>query len=266
MKIARFSRGAEISFGVLDEPDDASVALDDPALELVVLAGDPMYAGFEPTGERVGLADVKVLAPVLPRSKVIGIGRNYAAHAVERGVDVPEEPMMFLKPNTSVVGPGDAVVLPRGVGRIDHEVELAVVIGRILRNGTLAQARDAVFGYTIGEDISARELQDKDKQWGRAKGFDTFCPLGPFIETEVDLASAVIQSRVNGELRQDGTLGQMIFSVEELVAFASSVFTLLPGDVILSGTPAGIGPIVDGDVLESSIEGIGVLTNPVRDA
>ena len=288
MKIARFSRGADISFGVLDldgDPEDGGGAATvlgnagadggagagadgavDAAGELVVLAGDPMYAGFETTGERVALAEVKVLAPVLPRSKIVGIGRNYADHAVERGAEVPEEPMMFLKPNTAVVGPGDAVVLPPGAGRVDHEVELAIVIGRILRNGTLAQARDAVFGYTIGQDISARELQDKDRQWGRAKGFDTFCPLGPFIETELDLSGARIQARVNGELRQDGVLGQMVHKVDELVAFASSVFTLLPGDVILSGTPAGVGPLADGDLLESSIEGIGVLRNPVRNA
>ena len=175
--------------------------------------------------------------------------------------------MMFLKPNTSVIGPGDTIVRPPQSERTDYEGELAAVIGRVAKNVSVADALDHVFGYTIGNDVTARDLQKTDGQWARAKGFDTFCPLGPAIETEFDPASDVrIVTRVNGEVRQDGTLGNMVHSVAEFISYASHAFTLLPGDVILAGTPAGVGPFVAGDVVEVEITGLGTLRNPVRDA
>lgn len=255
MRIARFSHDDAIRFGIVDGTD------------LVVLAGDPLFAGFETTGERVPLGEVALLAPVIPRSKVIGIARNYRDHAAELGNEVPAEPMMFLKPNTSVIGPGDAIVRPTQSERTDYEGELAAVIGRVAKNVSVEDALDYVFGYTIGNDVTARDLQKTDGQWARAKGFDTFCPLGPAIETEFTPSGDVrIVTRVNGEVRQDGALGEMVHSVAEFISYASHAFTLLPGDVILAGTPAGVGPFVAGDIVEVEITGLGVLRNPVRDA
>ena len=255
MKIARFSHDDAIMYGIIDGTD------------LVVLAGDPLFAGFETTGERVPLGEVALLAPVIPRSKVIGIARNYRDHAAELGNEVPAEPMMFLKPNTSVIGPGDAIVRPAQSERTDYEGELAAVIGRVAKNVSVEDALDYVFGYTIGNDVTARDLQKTDGQWARAKGFDTFCPLGPAIETEFTPSADVrIVTRVNGEVRQDGTLGAMVHSVAEFISYASHAFTLLPGDVILAGTPAGVGPFVAGDIVEVEITGLGTLRNPVRDA
>jgi 2-keto-4-pentenoate hydratase/2-oxohepta-3-ene-1,7-dioic acid hydratase in catechol pathway len=255
VRIARFSHQNAIRFGIVD------------GTELVVLAGDPLFAGFETTGERVSLGEVALLAPVIPRSKVIGIARNYRDHAAELGNEVPAEPMMFLKPNTSVIGPGDAIVRPAQSERTDFEGELAAVIGRVAKNVSVEDALDYVFGYTIGNDVTARDLQKTDGQWARAKGFDTFCPLGPAIETEFTPGPDVrIITRVNGEVRQDGTLGGMVHSVAEFISYASQAFTLLPGDVILAGTPAGVGPFVAGDIVEVEISGLGTLRNPVRDA
>lgn len=255
MRIARFAHQDAIRFGIVDGTD------------LVVLAGDPLFAGFETTGERVPLGEAALLAPVIPRSKVIGIARNYRDHAAELGNEVPAEPMMFLKPNTSVIGPGDAIVRPPQSERTDYEGELAAVIGRVAKNVSTEDALDYVFGYTIGNDVTARDLQKTDGQWARAKGFDTFCPLGPAIETEFTPSGDVrIITRVNGEVRQDGTLGEMVHSVAEFISYASHAFTLLPGDVILAGTPAGVGPFVAGDTVEVEITGLGVLRNPVRDA
>lgn len=255
MRIARFAHQDAIRFGIVDGTD------------LVVLAGDPLFAGFETTGERVPLGEAALLAPVIPRSKVIGIARNYRDHAAELGNEVPAEPMMFLKPNTSVIGPGDAIVRPPQSERTDYEGELAAVIGRVAKNVSTEDALDYVFGYTIGNDVTARDLQKTDGQWARAKGFDTFCPLGPAIETEFTPSGDVrIITRVNGEVRQDGTLGEMVHSVAECISYASHAFTLLPGDVILAGTPAGVGPFVAGDTVEVEITGLGILRNPVRDA
>lgn len=254
MKIARFSHDDTIAFGIVDEEEH----------ELVVLKADPMFAGFEPTGERVKLTDAKLLAPVIPRSKVVAVGKNYRDHAAEMGSEAPTEPLLFLKPNTSVVGPGDAIVLPRQSERVEHEGELAVVIGRIAKNVAEADAEDVIFGYTIANDVTARDLQQRDGQWARAKGFDSFCPLGPVIDTHIDVETGTIETSVNGELRQSGRLADMVHSVAAIVAYASSVFTLLPGDVILTGTPAGVGPIVDGDTVEVSVSGLGTLSNPVR--
>ncbi|MDQ2661129.1 MAG: fumarylacetoacetate hydrolase family protein [Actinomycetota bacterium] len=256
MKIARFSHDDHIAFGIVDEEEH----------ELVVLKADPMFAGFEPTGERVPLADAKLLAPVIPRSKVVAVGKNYREHAEEMGGEAPAEPLLFLKPNTSVVGPDDAIVLPPQSKRVEHEGEVAVVIGRIAKNVSEADAEDVVFGYTIANDVTARDLQRSDGQWTRAKGFDTFCPLGPVIDTHLDFEGGTIETSVNGERRQQGRLADMVHSVPAIIAYASSVFTLLPGDVILTGTPAGVGPIVAGDTVEVSVSGLGTLSNPVRAA
>ncbi len=255
MKIARFSHQDAIRYGIVDDG------------ELVVLAGDPMFAGFDTTGERVPLADVALLAPVIPRSKVVCIGKNYHDHAAEMGGEAPAEPLMFLKPNTSVIGPGDVIVRPTSLSsHTDYEGELAVVIGRIAKNVPAEKASDYIFGYTVANDVTARDLQRSDGQWSRAKGFDTFCPVGPVIETDLDLETAAITTRVNGEVRQQGPVSDMIHGIGALVAYASAVFTLLPGDLILTGTPAGVGPFVAGDTVEVEVSGIGVLRNTVRDA
>jgi len=255
MRVARFSHQDAIRFGIVD------------GSEIVVLAGDPMFAGFETTDERIPIADIALLAPVIPRSKVVCIGRNYRDHAAEMGNDVPTSPMLFFKPNTAVVGPGDAVVLPAGSDFISFEGELAAVIGRIAKNVSAENALDYVFGYTIANDLTARDWQKSDGQWARAKGFDTSCPLGPAIETEFDVAGdAVITTRLNGEVRQQGPISDMIFGLPEIIAHASAAFTLLPGDVILTGTPAGVGQISAGDVVEVEITGLGILRNTARNA
>jgi 2-keto-4-pentenoate hydratase/2-oxohepta-3-ene-1,7-dioic acid hydratase in catechol pathway len=256
MKVARFSHGESISFGIVDEEEH----------ELVVLKADPMFAGYDPTGERVPLAEAKLLAPVIPRSKVVAVGKNYRDHAAEMGGEAPAEPLLFLKPNTAVVGPGDAIVLPPESSQVEFEGELAVVIGRIARRVSEADAASVIFGYTIANDVTARDLQRSDGQWTRAKGFDTFCPLGPVIDTELDLERGTIETSVNGERRQEGRLGDMVHSIPAIVAYASNGFTLLPGDVILTGTPAGVGPIIAGDTVEVSVSGLGTLANPVRSA
>ena len=267
MRIARFTTGEEPQYGVVTgELDEYDQAADDAVV--VALAGDPMYVGVKATQEEHRLADVRLLAPVLPRSKVIGIGRNYAAHAAEMGSDVPDEPLIFIKPNTSVIGPGDAISYPKQTENLHFEGELAVVIGRICRDVPPEQATDVIYGYTIGNDVTARDLQRSDVQFTRAKGFDTFCPLGPWIETDLDpqhFADGVaIQTHLNGDLKQDGTTRDLIFDIPTLVAHVSSVMTLLPGDVILTGTPEGVGPMEVGDEVEVSVAGLGVLTNKVE--
>ncbi|MBL3700893.1 fumarylacetoacetate hydrolase family protein [Leucobacter luti] len=264
MKVARFQVDGEISFGVLDAAENGT------GVELVELVSDPIVAGYDTTGRRFRLEQVRLLAPVIPRSKVVCVGKNYADHIEEMkdvtGGETPEEPLLFLKPNTSVIGPGDAIVRPAISERVEHEGELALVIGALAKDVPEEDALKYVFGFTCANDVSARDLQIKDGQWTRGKGFDTFCPLGPVIETDPDLANARITTRVNGETRQDGTTGQLIHSLARIVSYASQAFTLLPGDVILTGTPAGVGPLVSGDVVEVEIEGIGILRNPVRDA
>jgi 2-keto-4-pentenoate hydratase/2-oxohepta-3-ene-1,7-dioic acid hydratase in catechol pathway len=254
VRIARFSHQDTIRYGIVD--DD----------ELVVLAGDPMFAGYDTTGERVPLSDVALLAPVIPRSKIVAVGRNYREHAAEFGNEAPAEPLLFFKPNTSVIGPGDTIVRPTQSEQTDFEGELAVVIGRIAKNVPAERALEYVFGYTISNDVSARDLQRKDGQWSRAKGFDTFCPLGPAIETEFDVEGKILTTRVNGEVKQQAPLTDMVHSVADIIAYASAAFTLLPGDVILTGTPAGVGPFVAGDTVEVEITGLGTLRNPARDA
>jgi 2-keto-4-pentenoate hydratase/2-oxohepta-3-ene-1,7-dioic acid hydratase in catechol pathway len=255
VRIARFSvEAAEPRFGIVD--DD----------ELVVLAGDPMFHGFDTTGERVTLADAKLLAPVIPRSKVVCVGLNYADHRndMAASVDAPENPLIFLKPNTAVIGPGDAIQIPPVEGRIVHESELVVVIGRIAKQVPASRWADYVFGYTIGNDVSARDQMFADGQWARSKGYDTFCPIGPWIETELDPSSLEIQSHVDGEPRRHGNTKDLIYGIPELIEFISGVWTLLPGDLILTGTPSGLGGFLDGQVVDITIEGIGTLTNPAR--
>jgi 2-keto-4-pentenoate hydratase/2-oxohepta-3-ene-1,7-dioic acid hydratase in catechol pathway len=250
---------------VTGEVDEHGQPADDTVV--VALAGDPLYVGVKLLDQEHRLEDVRLLAPVLPRSKVIGIGRNYAAHAAELGHDLPSEPLMFLKPNTSVVGPGDPIYYPRQTQDLHYEGELAVVIGRICRDVPPEQATDVIYGYTVANDVTARDLQKSDVQFTRAKGFDSFCPLGPWIETDLDpqaFADGVrVQTYVNGDVRQDGTTADLIFDIPTLVAHVSSVMTLLPGDVILTGTPEGVGPMEVGDEVEVSIAGIGTLVNKV---
>lgn len=254
MKVARFSQNNENPrYGIVDGDD------------LVVLVGDPMFQGFETLDERVAIADVKLLAPVIPRSKVVCIGLNYSEHLHDMGDIGPKSPLMFLKPNTAVVGPGDAIQLPPNVGKIVHEGELVVVIGKVAKQVKAADFAEYVFGYTVGNDVSARDLMATDGQWGRAKGFDTFAPIGPWIETELDPQNVEISTTVDGEPRRHGFTKDMLHSVAEIVEFASDVFTLLPGDIIMTGTPGGLGGFTAGQTVEITISGIGTLSNPARD-
>ncbi len=231
-----------------------------------MIVGDPLFAPIQRTGERLPLDDaVRLLAPVIPRSKVVGVGRNYADHAAEMGGDVPAEPLVFLKPNTTVIGPGDPIALPAQSAEVHYEGELAVVIGRLCRDVPIERVAEVVVGYTCANDVTARDLQRRDGQWWRAKGFDTFCPLGPYLVIGLDLDQAgdlALTTRRDGEVVQSARTSQMVHGIAELVAFISSAMTLLPGDVILTGTPAGVGPISAGQRVEVEIEGIGVLSNP----
>ncbi len=246
---------------VTGDVDELGIPADDAVV--VALAGDPLYVGVQLTDQEIPLSQVRLLAPVLPRSKVVGIGRNYAAHAAELGHEVPDEPMMFIKPNTSVVGPGDPVFYPSQSSEVHFEGELCVVIGRICRDVAPDRVPDVVYGYTVGNDVTARDLQRKDKQFTRSKGFDSFCPLGPWIETELDPSDLRVTTHLNGDLQQDGTTKDLIFDVPSLVSYVSSVMTLLPGDVIMTGTPEGVGPMQVGDEVEVTVAGIGSLTNKV---
>ena len=260
MRIARFTAGEDPAYGIVEG---------DPGEERVVeIAGDPLYVDPVPTGPVHELNAVRLLAPVIPRSKIVGIGRNYADHAAELGNEVPAEPGMFLKPNTSVVGPGDPIVIPWQSTKVSFEGELAVVIGRLCKDVPPERVPEVVFGYTCANDVTARDLQKSDLQWARAKGFDTFCPLGPWIVTADELAvdDLSVRTMLDGEVVQDGRTSQMVHDVVALVSAVSEAFTLLPGDVILTGTPAGVGPMTDGQLVEVQIEGIGVLSNPVRDS
>ncbi|TDE09664.1 fumarylacetoacetate hydrolase family protein [Jiangella asiatica] len=256
MRIARFTTGDDPRFGAVGQDESGETVL-------AVLEGDPLYRSIQLTGERLSLPDVRLLAPVIPRSKIIGVGRNYADHAAELGNEPPPEPLLFLKPNTSVIGPDEPIVLPEQSSDVHHEAELAVVIGRIAKTVPRDRVSDVIFGYTCANDVTARDLQKRDNQWARAKGFDTFCPLGPWIETDLDPADLAVRCRVNGDERQAGRTSQLIFDVATLVEYISAAFTLLPGDVILTGTPAGVGPIAAGDHVAVTVEGIGALTNPV---
>ena len=256
MRIARFAADGEVGFGVVegDEGEPAS-------LTLAPIAGHP-FAPFQLAGPPRPLVDVRLLAPVLP-SKVVAIGRNYLEHARELGNELPDVPVVFLKPSTAVVGPGDAIQYPRQSHEVHHEAELAVVISRLCREVPAARAADVVLGFTCANDVTARDLQKAEEQWGRAKGFDTFCPLGPWVQTELDPADLQVTCTVNGEVRQDGRTSQLARGVGELIEHISAAMTLLPGDVILTGTPAGVGPLTVGDEVQVRIEGIGTLSNRV---
>jgi 2-keto-4-pentenoate hydratase/2-oxohepta-3-ene-1,7-dioic acid hydratase in catechol pathway len=256
MRIARFTvGGADPRFGIVEGEEGAE--------RIHVVAGDPLYTPLRPAGEVVELEAARLLAPVIPRSKVVGIGRNYAAHAAEMGGRPPADPIIFLKPNTAVIGPGEAISLPSFSQEVHHEAELAVVIGRICKDVPPERVDEVIFGYTVANDVSARDRQLSEPQWVRAKAFDTSCPLGPWIETDLDTAGAPVRAWVNGGLRQDGNTADMLLSVADLVVYTSSIFTLLPGDVILTGTPAGVGPIEAGDTVKCEVGGIGALVNPV---
>lgn len=251
MKIVRIDAEADdITYGTV-EPEG-----------IRLYHGSPFFQ-WERSETVLPITEVKLLSPVIP-TKIIAVGRNYSDHAAELGSEVPDTPAIFLKPPTTVIGPMAPIRIPQGVGEVHHEAELAVVMGKVTRNIEAEDAPEHILGYTAANDVTARALQRSDVQWTRAKGFDSFCPLGPAIDTEFDpTESNSITCTVNGELRQEGSVADVVFGVFEIVAFVSSVMTLLPGDVILTGTPAGVGPIKDGDRVEVEIEGIGVLMNPV---
>jgi 2-keto-4-pentenoate hydratase/2-oxohepta-3-ene-1,7-dioic acid hydratase in catechol pathway len=211
----------------------------------------------------IPLDSVKLLAPSQP-SKIVCIGRNYTEHAKELGNDVPQVPLIFMKPPSSIINPGDTIILPPQSKQVEHEAELVAVIGKRGKNILPEQAKDYILGYTIGNDVTARDLQKTDGQWTRAKGFDTFCSFGPWIDTDFDVTDALISCKVSGQPRQMASTRDMVFNVGKLIAFISSVMTLEPGDLIFTGTPAGVGPLHDGDVVEVDIDGLGVLSNPVR--
>jgi 2-keto-4-pentenoate hydratase/2-oxohepta-3-ene-1,7-dioic acid hydratase in catechol pathway len=249
-----------MSFGVLD--GDGQVAQ---------IEGHP-FGRISFTGARFAQADVRLLSPILP-SKVVCVGKNYAAHVAEMNTgEVPKEPLLFLKPSTSVIGPGDAIRIPPGSTNVHHEAELGVVIGaRGARNVSPQQATASIFGYTIGNDVTERDMQKSDGQWTRAKGFDSFCPIGPWIETDLpgiglDPADLEVTCTVDGEPRQQGRTSQLIFDVPTLISYISRVMTLLPGDIVLTGTPSGVGPISPGQSVDVTIQGLGTLTNSVTAA
>jgi 2-keto-4-pentenoate hydratase/2-oxohepta-3-ene-1,7-dioic acid hydratase in catechol pathway len=262
MRIARFASGDDPQYGIVELPEDGGRH---PGT-VSVLTGDPIAMPVQLTGERKELDGVRLLAPVIPRSKVVGVGRNYAAHAAELGNEVPSTPLTFFKPNTSVIGPGDPIIYPRASRAVSFEGELAVVIGRICKEVPESRAADVIFGYTVANDVTARDLQKSDGQWSRAKGYDTFCPLGPWITTHQTLdevADLTIRTTLDGEERQHGSTRDMVHGIPALIAYISSFTTLLPGDVILTGTPEGVGAMLPGQEVSIEIEGVGTLTNTV---
>jgi 2-keto-4-pentenoate hydratase/2-oxohepta-3-ene-1,7-dioic acid hydratase in catechol pathway len=252
MRLLRFRHGDRIATGVADTHDDT----------VRVLAGtffeDPL-----PTGAELALDDVYLLAPILP-SKLVCVGKNYSAHAAEFGMTVPDEPLLFLKPSTAVLGPNDPITLLPISRRIDYEGELAVVIGRLAKDIRAEDAYRVILGYTCANDVTLRDLQRSDDQWTRAKGFDGSAPLGPWIETDVDPNDVMVETRLNGDVRQHASTVEMVYGVATLIEYITSFMTLLPGDVILTGTPEGVGKLVTGDVVEVEVEGVGTLASTVR--
>ncbi len=249
MKLTRFLKNDQPCYGLIEG-------------EAVYAVEGSIFDEFRRAEKVAKLTEVRLLAPCRP-TKILAVGLNYRTHAAEAGYDVPSEPLVFSKPPSSVIGPLEPIVYPVLSQQVDYEGELAVVIGQRARNVPSQKAADFVLGYTCGNDVTARDLQRRDDQWTRAKGFDTFCPLGPCIVTDLDPAHLAVRTRVNGEIRQDGSTADMVFGVAELIATISQVMTLEPGDVILTGTPSGVGPLQPGDVVEVEIEGIGTLRNPV---
>ena len=258
MRVVRFTPqpdtglGSDPLYGILEEDNRISI-----------ISGDPIYHGIQKTAATVDLTKVRLLAPVIPRSKIVAVGKNYADHAAEMGGVVPEEPIIFLKPNTSVIGPGDTIVWPAIAPTIDYEAELAIVIGRVCKEVPKERVNDVIFGYTMANDVTCREIQRKDGQWMRAKSFDTFCPLGPWIDTEFVPGNQRITTTLNGEIKQDAHLSDMMFKVPDIIHFITQVMTLLPGDIVITGTPAGIGPMPEKATVAVAIEGLGQLTNKV---
>jgi 2-keto-4-pentenoate hydratase/2-oxohepta-3-ene-1,7-dioic acid hydratase in catechol pathway len=250
VKVARFSNGAEPRFGIVDGP------------ELVVLKGHPLVAGYQTTGERIPLKELKLLAPTIP-SKIVCIGKNFADHAAEIGEEITEEPLIFFKPSSAIIGHGDAIVIPPQSKQVELEAELCLVIGKLAKNVSEEKALEYLWGVTIANDVTARDLQFGDGQWARSKAFDTFCPLGPWVETEFVPDGQVIESRVNGEVRQNVAITEMVHKIPAIISYVSRNMSLLPGDIILTGSPAGISVINTGDMIECEIEGIGILSNPV---
>jgi 2-keto-4-pentenoate hydratase/2-oxohepta-3-ene-1,7-dioic acid hydratase in catechol pathway len=251
MRLVRLRYGDRIATGAIDP------GADDVRILRGTFFEDPI-----PTGEQVSVEDVRLLAPVLP-SKLVCVGKNYAAHAAEFGLEVPEEPLLFLKPSTAVIGPGDPIQLLPISTRVDYEGELAVVIGRLARGVRAEDAYRYILGYTCANDVTLRDLQHKNDQWARAKGFDGSCPLGPWVETELDPNDIRLETRLNGEIRQAAQTSDMVFGIAELIEYITAFMTLLPGDAVLTGTPEGVGRLEVGDVVEVEVEGVGALANPV---
>lgn len=254
MKIARIALQAGPRYAIVDEE----------AGELVVLAGDPLFQGLDTTGARVPLEGAQILSPMIPRSKVVAVGKNYAEHIEEMGGEEPAAPTLFFKPNTAVIGPNEPVIWPAWASEISYEAELAIIIGRPCKDVPEHRVPEVIWGYTAANDVTARDIQRAEPQWARAKGFDTSCPLGPVVNLDLDPSDIAIRSYVNGELRQDGRTSHMIRSVPEIVSYVSHAFTLLPGDIILTGTPGGVGILSEGDEMTVEVEGIGELTNQIR--
>lgn len=248
MRVVRTMHEGDCRYGLADS-------------DTVTLISDEPFAAWEQEGV-VPLLHAELLAPVVP-TKVVCIGLNYRGHIEEMGHDIPDEPVIFMKPSTAVIGARASIVIPPGIGRVDHEAELGVVIGRRTHRANRTEAQANVLGYTCGNDVTARDLQNLDGQWTRAKGFDTFCPLGPWVETGIDPSDLLVECYVNGERRQAARTSEMIFDVFDLVSFVSNIMTLVPGDVVLTGTPGGVGPLAPGDSVEVRIENVGSLTNRV---
>ncbi|MDK9673071.1 fumarylacetoacetate hydrolase family protein [Propionibacterium freudenreichii] len=265
MRIARYaSPGTDPAYGLVELVDDGG----DHPDTVATLTGDPLAGPVNLTGERHPLAEVRLLAPVIPRSKIVGVGRNYAAHAAELGNTVDANPSVFLKPNTSVIGPDDPIIKPVETDDLQFEGELAVVIGRICRLVPVDRVAEVIFGYTVANDVTARDVQKTDKQWTRAKGWDSFCPLGPWIVSHLSLDEAAaldVTTTLDGEVKQHGSTADMVHSIPELVSYISGFTTLLPGDVILTGTPAGVARMVPGQRVSIEIGSIGALSNPIVD-
>jgi 2-keto-4-pentenoate hydratase/2-oxohepta-3-ene-1,7-dioic acid hydratase in catechol pathway len=253
MRFVRFQQGEESPrFGWLHEN------------KIGEIEGD-LFGAYKRLKAEIPLKDVRLLAPSMP-SKIVCVGRNYVEHAKELGNEVPKMPLIFLKPPSSVIASGETILLPPQSAQVEHEAELVAVIGKRGRNVTAESARDHIFGYTLGNDVTARDLQKSDGQWTRAKGFDTFCPFGPWVDTDFDPADALVTCRVNGQMRQLASTRDMVFSVGMLIAYISSVMTLQPGDLIFTGTPAGVNQLKAGDTVEVEIDGLGLLSNPVKAA
>jgi 2-keto-4-pentenoate hydratase/2-oxohepta-3-ene-1,7-dioic acid hydratase in catechol pathway len=249
MKVVRFSAAGKTAYGLLDGE------------AVRALAGSP-FRDLRTTSHEYHPGEVRLLAPCRP-SKVVALGVNYRSHGEEMSHRIPAEPLLFIKPATAVIGPEDDIVYPETSERVDYEGELGVVIGKRARNVTETAAREYILGYTCCNDVTARDIQARDKQWTRSKGFDTFAPLGPCVETELDPDNLRLETRLNGEVKQNTGTGDLIFGADELVSFISRVMTLLPGDVIATGTPSGVGPMQPGDTVEVTINGIGTLRNKV---